>query len=436
MSSGIVYKLMERGLVKEYFPDNCPLDTSNMPCAYAGFDATSSSLHIGNLLVLMALFHWQRAGNRAVIVIGDFTARLGDPSGHAKGRKALDKEFVKKNAESIENSLHEIILNHEHQFLAKNPSRKRPLEPIKILRNSSWYEKLQIDDLFYSCDSLTLSDMLSRTSVKRRIESGVCLRPREFIYQLLQSYDWLHLFQAYNCKFQFGGSDQMGNIVSGYEVVSGNHYQTVHGVLLPLIQTEEGDKYGKSAGNAIYLSEDKTSPFELYQFFMRLPDAEVGKFLKLFTFYSLPEIESIIASHMKTPDVRSAQQKLAEEVTLLVHGEQGLSSAKAATKAIYQSDADSLAKLSMKELKQILPESSITQLPLEPGMSMLEMTMKAGCFLSEDDAVRIITGGGVYINLQRISSPKSVLVEGQHILPNGTTVIRVGKKNFYVVEWR
>lgn len=436
MSSNIVYQLIERGLVKECFPDNCPLDTSNIPCAYAGFDATSSSLHIGNLLVLMSLFHWQRAGNRAIIVIGDFTARLGDPSGNLKGRKALDKDFVNANAESIENSLHEIILNHEHQFLLKNPSRKRPLEPIKILRNSSWYEKLKIDDFFYSCDAVTLSDMLSRTSVKRRIESGIGLRPREFIYQLLQSYDWLHLFQAYNCKFQFGGSDQMGNIVSGYEVITGNHYQPVHGVLLPLIQSEEGDKYGKTAGNAIFLSEDQTSPFELYQFFKRLPDAEVGKFLKLFTFNALPEIENIVEKHMKHPDARSAQQKLAEEVTLLVHGETGLNSAKAATKVIYQSDAESLAKLSVKELKQILPESCVTKLPLEPGMSMLEMTMKAGCFLTEDDAVRIITGGGVYINLQRINSPKSVLVDGQHILPNGTTVIRIGKKNFYVVEWK
>ncbi|XP_054716237.1 tyrosine--tRNA ligase, mitochondrial-like [Uloborus diversus] len=288
-----------------------------------------------------------------------------------------------------------------------------------ILKNSSWYKDLTITDFFCGVGRhIRVGEMLSRTSVKSRMESGAGINFAEFSYQAFQSYDWLHLFKNYNCRFQIGGSDQLGNIVSGYNLISGCQYQHVYGCLLPLIQSESGDKFGKSAGNAVYISQQRTSFFDFYQFFLRLPDAGIDKYLKLFTFLSLNEIEDIIQNHMKNPDARRAQRILAEEVTLLVHGEQGLALAETATKVLYQSDLAALAKLNIEELRLIFPSSTVSYIPYEPGISFLDLSMKVGCFISEGDAKRIISSGGLYINFTKISSPSAVIVPDIHILPN------------------
>ncbi|GFW87197.1 tyrosine--tRNA ligase, mitochondrial [Trichonephila clavipes] len=435
-SSDVLYSLLRRGLVKQIFPNDQSITCSGTPCAYAGFDATADSLHVGNLLVLVSLIHWQRAGYETIVVVGDATAKIGDPSGHKSDRKVLAYDVVNQNAESIEKNLFEIFQNHEKDIFPK-AKKKGKLGKLRILKNSHWYENTSIVDFISEAGRhIRVSDMLSRTSVKNRMESGVGINFSEFSYQVFQSYDWLHLFRTYNCRFQFGGNDQLGNITSGYNLVSGLLYQPVYGALLPLVQSETGDKFGKTAGNAVFLDQNRTPPFDFYQFFMRLPDADVGYYLKLFTFLSVEEIEDILHKHLKNPDLRKAQKKLSEEVTLLVHGDQGLDLAETATKILFHSDIESVAKLNMQNMNQVFPPSAISQILFEPGMSLLDLTMKAGCFLKKDDADRIIRGGGVYLNFERITSPQFIVIPDQYILPNGVSLIRIGKKTYYLVIWK
>ncbi|GFU33067.1 tyrosine--tRNA ligase, mitochondrial [Nephila pilipes] len=435
-SSDVLYSLKRRGLVKQIFPNDQSITCLGTPCAYAGFDATADSLHVGNLLVLISLIHWQRSGFDTIVVIGDATAKIGDPSGHSSDRKVLSYDFVSHNAESIEANLFEIFQNHEKHIFPK-AKKKGKLGKLRILKNSQWYQNTNIVDFISEAGRyMRVGEMLSRTSVKSRMESGAGINFTEFSYQIFQSYDWLHLFRTYNCRFQFGGNDQLGNITSGYNLVSGSLYQPVYGALLPLVQSETGDKFGKTAGNAVFLAPNRTSSFDFYQFFMRIPDADISNYLKLFTFLSMEEIEDISYNHLKNPDFRKAQKKLAEEVTLLVHGNHGLDLAETATKILFHSDINSLAKLNVQNMNQVFPLSSTSQVLFEPGMSLLDLTMKAGCFLKKDDADRIIRGGGVYLNFERISSPQFVIIPDQYILPNGVSLLRIGKKTYYLVIWK
>ncbi|CAL1262941.1 unnamed protein product [Larinioides sclopetarius] len=436
-SSDLLYRLLRRGLVKQIFPNDQKIDCTGTPCAYAGFDATADSLHVGNLLVLISLMHWQRAGYDTIAVIGDATAKIGDPSGHKSDRKVLSHDVVDENANAIEKNLYHIFQNHETYICPKAKTKSKALGKLRILKNSEWYKKTNIID--FICEAgrhIRVGDMLSRTSVRSRMESGVGINFTEFSYQAFQAYDWLHLLKTYNCRFQFGGGDQLGNVTTGYNLISGSLYQHVYGALLPLVESETGDKFGKSAGNAIYLSSNRTSPFDLYQFFMRLPDADVSNYLRLFTFLSIEEIEDILHKHLKNPDSRRAQKKIAEEVTLLIHGEQGLDLAETATKILYQSDIVSLAKLRKEDVNHVFPLSTTSNIMFEPGLSLLDLTMKVGCFIKKDDAGRIIRGGGVYLNFERITTPEFIIIPEQHILPNGISLIRIGKKTYYLVLWK
>ncbi|KAG8200519.1 hypothetical protein JTE90_000595 [Oedothorax gibbosus] len=436
-SSDLLYGLLRRGLIKQIFPNDQSINCVGTPCAYAGFDATADSLHIGNLLVLIGLVHWQRAGFDTIAVIGDTTAEVGDPSGHKTDRNVLSRNIVQKNADSIEENIFNILKNHESYILPRTKKKSKSLGKLKILRNSEWYQKTSIVDFISQAGrELRIGDMLSRTSVKLRMETGAGINFTEFSYQVFQSYDWLHLCKTYNCRFQFGGNDQLGNIMSGYNLVSGSLYHPVYGAVLPLIQSESGDKFGKSAGNAVWLSPQHTSPYELYQFFLRIQDADVNNYLKLFTFLKPEEIEDLVQRHMKSPDSRKAQKKIAEEVTLLVHGEQGLNLAETATKILFQSSIESLAKLPIKDLNQVFPLSTVSQIFFEPGISIFDLTMKIGCFKTKDDADRIINGGGVYLNFERVSSPQFQIIPEQHILFNKISLIRIGKKNYYIVQWK
>lgn len=280
-----------------------------------------------------------------------------------------------------------------------------------------------------------MGQMLSRSSVQTRLQNESGMSFTEFTYQIFQAYDWLHLYKNYNCKFQLGGSDQTGNIMTGHELISRVENRPAFGLTLPLVTTEEGDKFGKSAGNAIWLNDKKTSSFSLYQFFVRVADSEVEKLLKLFTFVSIDEINQIMKEHQKVPELRDAQKRLAKEVTLLVHGKDGLELAENVTDALYKGNVDALGNLSPNDVKQTFAGATYTEILLDPGISLLDVAMKIKCFPTESDAMRIITAGGLYINQKRSTNIAEVLTPGIHIMKNGLTLFRVGKKNYYIVKW-
>ncbi|XP_044253839.1 tyrosine--tRNA ligase, mitochondrial [Tribolium madens] len=432
-----ILRLKERGMFQDIFPDTATNPVTDLLNAapqhvYAGFDPTADSLHIGNLLVLINLLHWQRGGHQPIALIGGATAKIGDPSGKTSEREKLASVFVDENVIGIRNNIERIFYNHE-KYLWK---QKEKLAPLTIVNNESWYSKMSPIDLIGGAGRyLRMGTLLSRTSVQTRLQSPAGMSFTEFSYQLFQAYDWLHLFKKYNCSFQIGGNDQMGNIMSGHELISKTCNKQVYGLTVPIITSEMGDKFGKSAGNAMWLSPEKTSPFTLYQFFVRQVDTEVEKMLQLFTFDPIGSIKDLMRRHNEKPELRLPHKHLAEQVVLLVHGEKGLAAAQRATRALYERSIAALSEMNPSEIKSLFEGATVVEILPEPGQSVLDLAIRVGCFLTKEDAVRIISAGGFYINHQKTNNPSEVLNLNVHRLSNNVTLLRVGKRNYYVVKW-
>ncbi|MBZ3873462.1 Tyrosine--tRNA ligase, mitochondrial [Sciurus carolinensis] len=441
-AQGLLATQKARGLLKDFFPERGTkielpqlFDRSmtgySPQTVYCGFDPTGDSLHVGHLLALQSLFHFQRAGHNVIALVGGATARLGDPSGRTKEREALDAERVRTNARALRLGLEALAANHQQLF-----SDGRTWGSFTVLDNSAWYQKQHLVDFLAAVGGhFRMGTLLSRLSVQTRLQSPEGMSLAEFFYQVLQAYDFYYLFQRYGCRVQLGGSDQLGNIVSGYEFIHKLTGEDVFGITVPLITNTTGAKLGKSAGNAVWLNRDKTSPFELYQFFVRQQDDSVERYLKLFTFLPLPEIDHIMQLHVKEPEKRGAQKRLAAEVTKLVHGQEGLNSAKRCTQALYHSSIDALEVMSDQELKELFKEASFSELVLDPGTSVLDTCRKANAIPDGPRGYRMITEGGVSINHRQVTNPECVLVLGQHILKNGLSLLKIGKKNFYIIKW-
>lgn len=375
-------RLVDRGIACGLTPDRPDLLRQLLArerrSAYAGFDPTADSLHLGHLLVLVALIHLQRSGVAPLAVIGSASALLGDPSGRTRERPLLQQEVIEQNAAGLERNIRNVFFNHEQHICPKNLS----LPELTVLNNSEWYGQYSFIDFmaivgrrFRMAKMLSLSSVQSRlksispaenssepsedsplTTSRRNTSHGMSFA--EFSYQVLQGYDWLYLWRKYQCSIQIGGSDQRGNMLAGYELITGTIDDNVHekpekqvfGVNVPLITDEEGDKLGKSAGNPVWLSSERTSSFEFYQFLMRTRDSDVHRLLRLLTFVPLDKVTELEQLSAEQAAHRRAQKLLAEQVTLLVHGRDGLASALRLTSALYGVDAvDSLQKLSADE---------------------------------------------------------------------------------------
>lgn len=306
----------------------------------------------------------------------------------------------------------------------------------RIVDNADWYSSLNFVEFVSQIGRhFRMGQMLSRASVQSRLQSEQGMSFTEFTYQMFQAYDWLHLLKNFDCQFQIGGSDQMGNIMSGRELIDRVTKKEVFGLTLPIITNEEGNKFGKSAGNAIWLDKNKTSEFSFYQFFVRLSDAEAENLLKLLTFIPFNEVNDMIEKHRRTPELREAQRTLATHLTLLVHGEEGLAKALMISDALYSGNIQALGELPPQEIRQVFKGASFAELFMDPGTTMFKAAMQAKCFATDHDAERIIAAGGFYINQKRATNPNEMLVKGVHILPNDVSLFRVGKKNYYIVKW-
>ncbi|XP_019791013.1 tyrosine--tRNA ligase, mitochondrial isoform X2 [Orcinus orca] len=385
-AQGLLAMQKARGLFKEFFPERGTKTelpelfdrgtAGSFPqTIYCGFDPTADSLHVGHLLALLGLFHFQRAGHNVIALVGGATARLGDPSGRTKEREALEAERVQSNARALRQGLKALAANHQQLF-----ANGRTWGSFTVLDNSAWYQKQDLVDFLAAVGGhFRMGTLLSRLSVQTRLKSSEGMSLAEFLYQVLQAYDFYYLFQHYRCRVQLGGSDQLGNIMSGYEFIH--------------------------------------------------------KYLKLFTFLPLPEIDHIMQLHVKEPEKRGPQKRLATEVTKLVHGQEGLDSAKRCTQALYHSSIEALEVMSDQELKELFKEASFSELVLDPGTSVLDTCRKANAIPGGPRGYRMITEGGVSINHRQVTNPESVLVVGQHILKNGLSLLKIGKRNFYIIKW-
>ena len=417
-------------------------------CLYAGFDPTAESLHVGNLLVIMALLRAQRAGHQPLGVIGGATAKIGDPSGKTAERNAMSDPEIDRNVEGLRDNLQTIFRNHQDLFWTE----KEPPLALNLCNNADWYDGFNIIDfLRQNGRHFRMAKLLSRDSIKLRMEQTKAdpnggLSFTEFTYQVFQAYDWYHLYKTHGCTVQIGGADQMGNVATGHEFITRietalqvNRKQRASnptfGLFLPLVTTQDGKKLGKSDGAPVWLSAKKTSPFDFYQYFLRIPDSDVETFLHFFTFLPTSEIRDLMDQHQNHSEKRIPHQKLAEQLTLLVHGETGLRVARNATEFLYGSgDAThKLAQMSKQDVLQLFPDSHHLRLSLSPGFTVLDLALK--CFPSEKEAVKMVSGGGFYINQQRASNIDEMLMPNIHILANNVSLIRIGKRNYIVVEW-
>ncbi|XP_052860442.1 tyrosine--tRNA ligase, mitochondrial [Anopheles cruzii] len=433
-----ILKLRDRGFIQDVFPAESIQKAGTMlgsatQSVYAGFDPTANSLHVGNLLVLIGLLHAQRAGHRPIALVGGATGLIGDPSGRKTERQQLEVQTVQHNVDCLTKQILRIFDHHERFCWHKSTA----LPPVLVVNNADWYRQYNFVEFMANVGRhFRMGAMLSRSSVQSRLQGESGMSFTEFSYQLFQAYDWLHLLRHHGCRFQLGGSDQMGNIMSGQELISRTEpKEEVFGLTLPLITNEEGDKFGKSAGNAVWLSQDRTSPYAMYQFFVRTPDSEVEKLLKLLTFLPLPTIEQTMAKHRRTPELWEAQTLLADELTRLVHGDEGLQMAKSISRALYSGDLTALEQLEVRDVSQIFDGASLHEVVPEPGMTVLDIAMRAKCFPTEKDAVRIIGAGGFSINLKKVKNVTEVLVPSVHMISNKLSLLRVGKRNYYIVKW-
>uniref|UniRef100_A0A8C1IHN3 Tyrosine--tRNA ligase n=1 Tax=Cyprinus carpio TaxID=7962 RepID=A0A8C1IHN3_CYPCA len=404
--SGLLSSLYNRGLLKESFP----------------------ALHAGNLLAIIGLLHFRAAGHDIIALLGGATAQIGDPSGRSAERERLSPAAVEQN--------HVLMLQKAlATFLHFCPDSSR-LGRLAVLNNRSWYKDWSVLEFFSEVGrSFRMGTMLSRHSVQARLKGAEGMSFTEFSYQIFQAFDFYRLHQLHGCRIQLGGTDQLGNIMSGHELIHRKTGEEVYGLTVPLVTTSMGDKLGKTAGNAVWLNRDKTSPFEFYQYFLRLPDNSVERYLKLFTFLSLAEVEKVMEQQKQDPGKRIAHKRLAAEVTELVHGKEGLESARRCTNALYHSNIQALEQMSDTELQELFREAPFHEVFLDPGTTVLDACRRAQAIPEGPRGYQMIKDGGFWINHQRAANPEQVLVLGQHILSNGLSLIRVGKRNFYILKW-
>ncbi|XP_051916739.1 tyrosine--tRNA ligase, mitochondrial [Hippocampus zosterae] len=436
--NGLLRGLNKRGIVKDSFPDDAAHDRlprllqSCAQTVYCGFDPTADSLHVGNLLALIGLLHFRSAGHHVIAVLGGATAQIGDPSGKTGERERLSAEAVEENTRGIRESIHRIFTNHELHF---HDGSKTP-GTVTVLNNMSWYKDWNVVGfLAESGRHFRMGTMLSRHSVQSRLRSSEGMSLTEFTYQAFQAYDFYHLNQIYGCKIQLGGTDQLGNLMSGHDFINKVSGEEVYGLTLPLVTSTTGDKLGKTAGNAVWLNRDRTSPFELYQFFLRQPDASVEGYLKLFTFLPLTEVESLMAQQRADPGKRLAHKRLAAEVTKLVHGKEGLESAKRCTDTLYHSSVRALEDMSDLELQELFREAPFHEQLLEPGTTIIDACRSVNAVPEGPKGYQMVSEGAVWLNHKRTDNPEQVLIPKLHILANGLTLLRVGKRNFYIIKW-
>lgn len=388
---------------------------------YAGFDPTSSSLQVGNFVTIMGLAHFQRAGHKVIALAGGATGMIGDPSGKAAERKLLTPDEVHQNLIGVKENLSRFL-----DFDSKTA-------PAKIVNNNDWLQRFTYIDFLRDVGKhFRMGAMLGKESVRARMESESGMSYCEFSYQLIQAYDFLHLWDTEGCRIQIGGSDQWGNITAGTDLIRKLRGGEAFGLTFPIICDSSGAKFGKSAGNAIYLDHKRTSYYDFYQFFIRTEDSDAIRFLKIFTFLPLEQIEAIALAMAVAPEKRLAQRTLAEEMTRTVHGAGGLAIAQRASAVLFGGSmegmqADDLINVFANVPSRELPPASIRD------AGLLDVAVAAGLCKSKGEARRLVVEGGFYVNNIRMTDA-AMRISGDLLIEGRVMVLRAGKKNYCLVK--
>jgi tyrosyl-tRNA synthetase len=389
---------------------------------YIGFDPSAPSLHAGSLIPIMGLVHLQRYGHTPIAVVGGGTGLIGDPSGKTQERRLMTKEEIQTNLEGIKEQLSRFL-----DFDTKN-------NPAMIINNADWLCTMSLTDFLRDVGKhFSVNSMIAKESTKRRLEQeGISFT--EFSYLLLQAYDFLILYEKYNCTVQMGASDQWGNITAGIDLIRRVHGVKTYGLVFPLLTTASGTKYGKTESGPLWLDAKRTSPYRFYQFWLNTDDKDVITYLKLFTLLSETEIQELAESVASHPEKREAQKKLAQDVTLLVHGDSALNRAEQASRILF---GEEVRNLNLQDVLDIFNEAPSIHIDkshfLGDGMVLVDLVVSAGLAQSKSEARRLVQGGGIYLQNVRVADSKSTLslqgaIEGQAF------ILRKGQKEYRVVR--
>jgi tyrosyl-tRNA synthetase len=398
-----------------------------MTSAYIGFDPTADSLHIGSLVPILLLIHLQKAGHKPFALIGGATGMVGDPSFKAEERKMLDEATLQKNLAGIRAQL--------EKFLDFSSSRSNAAE---IVNNYDWFKTISFLDFIRDVGKhITVNYMMSKDSVKKRIEGDSGISFTEFTYQLIQGYDFYWLNQHKNCKLQMGGSDQWGNITTGTELIRRMGGGEAFAFTCPLLTKADGGKFGKTEKGNVWLDPAKTSPYQFYQFWLNASDEDAAKWIKIFTFLPKNEIESLQLAHQESPHLRLLQKKLAEEITSLVHGKEAYDFAVTTSDILFGNvTTDLIQSLSKDQLLQVMegvPQHDFPLNRLQEGTDIVTLLAETGIFPSKGEARKMVQSGGVSINKEKI--PAVDFKPGaDQLLHQQYLLIQKGKKNYYLVK--
>ena len=424
-----VAELSWRGMLHDIMPGTEDQLNKEMTAAYVGFDPTADSLHIGNLVSIMLLKHLQVAGHKPFALVGGATGMIGDPSGKSKERNLLDETSLKHNQDAIKKQLSKFL---DFDSDAENVA--------VMVNNYDWMKNFSFLEFIRDVGKhLTVNYMMAKDSVKKRLssESKDGMSFTEFTYQLVQGYDFLHLYQNHNCMLQMGGSDQWGNITTGTELIRRIGGGSAYAITSPLITKADGSKFGKSEGGNIWLSAEKTSPYKFYQFWLNTRDEDAARYIKIFTLLDEKSINDIIKEHEQAPHQRIIQKKLADEVTKMVHNEDDLQSAIEATDILFgKGTADALKNMDENTLLDVfngVPTFEISRADFDNGIDLISFLAEStNIYDSKGEARRALKGNAISINKEKVQQQDLVLNQS-HLLSNKYLIVQKGKKNFNLV---
>ena len=428
MKNQFLKELKWRGLIHDFTPEIEKYLDKRDAYAYIGFDPTSSSFHIGNLVQLIILIHFKKYGYNPIALIGGATGMIGDPSGKSKERVLLDSDTIKENVISLKKQLNKF-------FLATNKSKSDCL----VLNNLSWIDKFSFIEFCRDIGKhISVNYMMSKDSVKNRIksDSNTGMSFTEFTYQLFQAFDFFYLSKKFNCLLQIGGSDQWGNITTGIELIRRKSGVNAHALTCPLITKSDGKKFGKTESGNIWLDKNKTSTYKFYQYWLNISDEDAFNYIKIFTFLEKDLIENLIANHKKDPHLRIVQKKLAEEVTIMVHSQEELDNAKLASKILFGSstfeDLKKIKKEFFIEIFDGVPQFEISLDKVSSGLKIIEALTLNSIFLkSNAEARRLLVQNSISINKNKVD--QNYIISDKDIV-NDCILIQKGKKNYFLLK--
>lgn len=420
----LIEELKWRGLLHDIMPGTEELMAQERVKAYVGFDPTADSLHIGNLVPIMLLVHWQRAGHTPVALVGGATGMVGDPSGKTAERQFLDLDVLEHNLACQKAQLEKFL-----DFQGDNAAT--------VVNNYDWFKDFTFLDFIRDVGKhITVNYMMAKDSVKNRLESGMSFT--EFTYQLVQGYDFYHLWKEHGVKVQMGGSDQWGNIVTGTELVRRKGGGQAFAITAPLITKADGSKFGKSEGGNVWLDKNRTSAYKFYQYWINAADEDASRYLRIFTLLPREDIEALEAAHAENPGGRAMQKALAEDVTRRIHGQAHLDTAVAASALLFgKSTEDDLRAIPESELLSVfegVPQREVSRNDLQAGIGIVDLLAGGeGAFLaSNGEARRALKEGSVSVNKTKVDEQK--VVYESDLVGSGLILLQRGKKNYFLVR--